>query len=303
MSVFLSVGEVMVQLFEAEHGQWRLGFGGDTLNTAWYARAALPKSWRVSYLTRLGSEQFSDEMERFLIENGIETTYIRREHNRNIGLYAIRHDESGDLNFSYWRGQSAARRLADDPELLARAFDEADVIHVSGITLAILPPAGRTALIGEMRRARAAGKQVSFDPNIRVRLWEDKPTMLGVIMQAGAAATLIFASFADDQAQIGDATPEDCAKRWRAVCKGEVVVKNGSQGVVFADANGVVHFPITPVTPVDTTAAGDSFNAGYLAARMQGQTAAEALTAGHAMALRVLNYEGALIPMAELAAS
>ena len=303
MSVFLSIGEVMVQLFEAGSGQWRLGFGGDTLNTAWYARAALPKAWQVNYFTRLGSEQFSDEMERFLIENGIETTYIRRETNRNIGLYAIRHDEDGELNFSYWRGQSAARRLADDPELLAQAFDAADVIHLSGITLAILPPAGRTLVIGEMRRAKAAGKIVSFDPNIRVRLWEDKPTMLGVIMQASTAATLVFPSFADERDHIGDATPEDCAKRWRAVCKGEVVVKNGANGVVLADADGIRHFPIEPVTPIDTTAAGDSFNAGYLAARLQGQSAADAVAAGHAMALRVLAYQGALIPMAELTAS
>ncbi len=302
MSVFLSVGEVMVQLFEAGNGQWRLGFGGDTLNTAWYARAALPKSWRVSYFTRLGAEQFSDEMERFLIENGIETKHIRREANRNIGLYAIRHDESGDLNFSYWRGQSAARRLADQPEQLTAAFDEAQVIHVSGITLAILPPAGRAALIAEMRRAKAAGKIVSFDPNIRVRLWEDKATMLGFVMQAAAAATVVFASFSDDHIHIGDATQEECCKRWRAVCKGEVVVKDGANGVMLGTDEGITHFPVDPITPIDTTAAGDSFNGGYLAARMQGHSAAEAVSAGHAMALRVLAYQGALVPMAELAA-
>src|SRR5690606_32251786 len=128
----------------------------------------------------------------------------------------------------------------------------------------------------------------SFDPNIRVRLWEDKATMLGFVMQAAAAATIVFASFSDDHIHIGDATQEECCKRWRAVCKGEVVVKDGANGVMLGTDEGITHFPVEPLTPIDTTAAGDSFNGGYLAARMQGHSAAEAVSAGHAMALRVL---------------
>ncbi|MBW8285647.1 MAG: sugar kinase, partial [Rhizobium sp.] len=110
--LFLSIGEAMVELSQAEGGLWRMGFAGDTLNTAWYARACLSADWEVAYFTRLGHDPFSERMQEFLQDSAISTRFIERDPERTVGLYAIElHD--GERSFSYWRGQSAARRLAD----------------------------------------------------------------------------------------------------------------------------------------------------------------------------------------------
>ena len=138
MKRFVAVGECMVELAPDGAG-WQIGIAGDTFNTAWYARALLPAAWSVAYLTSLGADPFSLRALDIMRDNGIATDLVQHHPIRSIGLYAISlHD--GERSVSYWRDSSAARTLADDPDLLEAAFRSADVIHTSGITLAILPP-------------------------------------------------------------------------------------------------------------------------------------------------------------------
>lgn len=301
MNHFLSIGEAMVEVSQAEGDLWRLGFAGDTLNTAWYARVALQDDWQVSYLTRLGNDPFSARMLQFLAQNRIATDHIARDAQRSVGLYAIELHE-GERSFAYWRGQSAARGLADDPALLDRAFGQADAIYLSGITLAILPVAARSALIDRLVAARAEGKITAFDPNIRPALWEDPAVMRDTLTRAARGAGILLPSFDDEAAQFGDADMPACAARWRAAGASEVVVKNGGGPMFLQDKAGTRTVDVARATPVDSTGAGDSFNGGYLAARLQGQDMAAAAQAGHAMSLRVIAHRGALIPMADIMA-
>ncbi len=300
--LILSIGEAMVELSAATGGLWKLGIAGDTLNTAWYLRRLLGDDWRVGYFSRVGTGAFSQRMIDFLAAEGIETGFVGRDPEREIGLYAIALTD-GERSFSYWRDTSAARRLADDPAALAAALDGCRVAYVSGITAAILPEAGRATLCAALAAARHRGTLVAFDPNLRPRLWSGEGAMRAGIEAFAAVSDLVLPSF-DDEAQVfGDADAAATIRRYRRLGAGEVVVKNGGGPMRFAgaDAEGTID-DLTREPAVDTTSAGDSFNAGYLAARLAGAACPAAIRAGHRLSRQVIRHHGALIPEAVAAA-
>lgn len=300
---FLSVGECMIEMASLEHGDFRLGFAGDTMNTAWYARACLARQdWNVAYLTRLGQDVYSDKMLDFFEQNGIDTRLISRHPSRRPGLYLIEITK-GERSFTYWRDQSAAKTLADDRDHLAGVFAAADVIYYSGITMAILDQNGRSNLLSEIGKARAAGKTTVFDPNLRPRLWHSADEMRTVTMQAAGVADILLPSFDDEAEHFGDADLDACANRYLAAGAKTVLVKNGGGPMLFAEQNDrhPIH-AIDRVQPVDTTGAGDSFNGGFLSALLTGAEPDEAIAKGHAVSLQVIMHRGALMPMASLKA-
>ena len=149
-----------------------MGFAGDTFNTAFYARAILPKEMRVAYLTALGDDPFSEKMREFIAGAGVETDRIRSVPVRRPGLYAITLKEA-ERAFTYWRGESAARLLADDAAWLEAALSDAELVYFSGISLAILAPEARARLLAALAERRKAGARIAFDANFRPALWPD----------------------------------------------------------------------------------------------------------------------------------
>lgn len=297
--LILSIGEAMVEMSQAETPEtWRLGIAGDTLNTAWYLRGLLPAPWRVGYVSRVGTGPFSDRMLGFLQDAGIETAHVGRDPAREIGLYAITLT-AGERSFSYWRDTSAARGLADDPAALARALGGARILYLSGITLAILPAEGRAHLMAALERARAGGATVVFDTNLRPRLWPDTASMGAAVQAMAGQADLVLPSFDDEAAHFGDCDPAATCARYLRCGAGQVVVKNAGGPIHFGGATGAgVVEGLARVQPVDTTAAGDSFNAGFLAAMLCGDACADAIRTAHDLSARVIGHRGALVPKA-----
>jgi len=299
MARIISIGEAMVELSAAEQPDlWRLGVAGDTLNTAWYMRRLLPRDWQIDYLTRVGQGEFSQKLLDFLSAEGIGTDHILRDAEREIGLYAISLKD-GERSFAYWRSASAARKLADDAALLTQALDGCKLAYLSGITLAILSPESRQTLMGALDDARAAGTTVVFDPNLRPRLWPDQATMCQAIEAAAAHSDLIMPSYDDESVHFGDADAQATIARYLDAGAKHVVVKNGGGPMAFAGAQGKGDLPdLRPETPIDTTAAGDSFNAGYLSAWLTGADCHASILAGHALSRQVIMHRGALVPAA-----
>lgn len=295
----LSVGEAMVELSASDAPDlWHLGYAGDTLNTAWYLRRLLPRDQAVGYLTRVGTGPFSRRMLDFIAGAGIMTDHIAVDPLREIGLYAIDLAE-GERSFTYWRGDSAARGLADDPVALARAFGAARTVYLSGITVAILPPAGRDALADALDAARRDGVRIVLDPNLRPRLWPDADTMRAQVGRFAGLASLVLPSFDDEAGNFADPDPGHTVARYLDAGAGQVVVKAGGGPIHYGgwwdgDVQGCVG-DLPRAVPVDTTAAGDSFNAGFLAATLDGRPVEDAIRAGHAIGMRVIAARGALV--------
>ena len=189
-----------------------MGFAGDTFNTAWHLRQLRPDV-QTGYCSRVGQDAVSQAMLEMMVSAGIDTEHVGRSADRSVGLYLITLDD-GERSFSYWRGASAARQLAQDPAALARALGETDIAYFSGITVAILDPAGRETLLAAMAFARDAGKIVAFDPNLRPGLWKDTGEMCAAITAAAAVSDMVLPSYDDEAVHFGDRDMAATADRY-----------------------------------------------------------------------------------------
>ncbi|RWG82819.1 MAG: sugar kinase [Mesorhizobium sp.] len=293
-----SIGECMLELSGQSGPNWRMGFAGDTFNTLWALHALSPERPAI-YVSAFGDDPFSRDQIDFFAQNGIGIGNSPIIAGARPGLYAITLT-GAERAFTYWRSDAAARQLASDPAALTKSLENQALVYFSGITLAILEGPARKTLLVAVARARAAGSLVAFDPNYRPRLWPSRETAQAAILEALAVTDIALPTFPDEQMLFGDATPQATAERLGKLV-GEVVVKNGEQPALIAASGaqqtvGAVHV----AAPVDTTGAGDSFNGGYLAARIAGHAPADAARRAHRVAAAVVQVRGALAPFETL---
>jgi len=291
-----SIGECMVELSPRAGGLFALGFGGDTLNTAVYmARLGVA----VDYLTALGDDRFSDRMVASWRAEGVGVDQVRRLPGRLPGLYLIETDARGERHFSYWRDRAPARELfqQDGGAALADAIAGYDLVYLSGISLSLYGDDGRQALFAALDAERARGGRVAFDSNFRPRNWPDGETARAAMKAVLGRTDIALVSFDDERALWSDASPGACARRIQKLGPGEIVVKNaGEAALILSEGSTQSVAPEPGAPPVDTTAAGDSFNAAYLAARLNEAVPLEATRAGHRLAAAVIRHPGAIIP-------
>lgn len=291
-----AVGEAMVELATVGEGLYRRGFAGDTFNTAWHMSQILGATAKVGFTTTVGQDNLSNAFVTQAVDDGLDVSGIGRDADRSMGLYMIELD-GFERSFSYWRKDSAAVALADDKDALAKALNGTGLIHLSGITLAILAPKARTNLFEALSVAREHGSHVSFDPNIRPRLWSSRTEIRETISQALTVTDIALPSFDDEQTHWGDTSPEATIKRFSDAGVREIIVKNGEAPTsLFVD--GAIQELETPVVQdiQDTTGAGDAFNAGYLAARLLGQAPSAAILHAQRLSGEVICHFGARIP-------
>ena len=295
----LIVGEAMLELSGADAPDMpaQLAQGGDTFNTALYL-ARLGQS--VAFATALGTDPYSDAMlERWNAE-GLDTRLVLRHPDRLPGLYAIRTAPDGERSFHYWRDNSAARALFDLPgaDALAAAAETADWLYFSGITLSILPQAGRARLAGMARTVRHGGGRVAFDPNFRPAGWPDPALARSLFLDLAPDIDLVLPSREDEDMLFGPADADSHIARWLEAGAGKVVLKDGPEGCHVAEAGASARRIATEPADrvVDTTGAGDGFNAGLLAALIQGADLPAAAASGHTLARAVVAHPGAIIP-------
>lgn len=299
------IGECMIELrpgitdagYSKSTIDAQIGYGGDTLNVATYlARQGIG----VEYVTMLGDDPLSDWMVQQWRANGVGCELVRREERGLPGMYWIDVDDSGERSFHYWRLESPARRLINDDGRRSRVFEQLrrfDSLYFSGITLSLYHEHARSKLFEFLAAYRQDGGQVCFDNNYRRRQWPDI-TKARAAFEAMYRLTDIAMPTANDERQLfGDATNDEVIERLRSWGIREMVLKRGSKGSVVVDESTAT--PVAPVLVeevVDTTAAGDSFNAGYLAARFGGAGPVDAAKNGSRLAATVVQHRGAIIP-------
>jgi 2-dehydro-3-deoxygluconokinase len=293
----VAIGEVMIEMSRGGDGRFGMACGGDTFNTSVYlARSGID----VAYATALGDDPHSDGILAMAAAEGINTDLVLRVPGRLPGLYMIETDSKGERRFRYWRGEAPARELFELAgwNRIAEAMVGARLIFFSGITLSLYSNTGLGRLFAIIEMARQQGAKVAFDGNFRPHGWKgDLPRARTVIMEALKRADVALPTFDDEAVLWGDPSPEATVERMQAFGIGEIVVKNGPNSALVS-ANGRQEFvaPVEVAEPVDTTAAGDSFNAAYMAARLSGERPAAAASAGHKLAAEKVRHRGAIMP-------
>jgi 2-dehydro-3-deoxygluconokinase len=309
-STVFAIGECMIELQRggmpgagpAAQPTMDYRFGGDTLNAAVYlARLLDPTLARVAYVTGLGTDGMSDEMLAAWQAEGIVTEHVQRLPDRLPGIYLIETEPGGERRFHYWRQASAARHWLEAPGAgtVLLALATARLVYLSGISLAILAPADRELLLTALGQCRAAGGQVVFDNNYRPRLWDSAEVARAVYARALAQADIALLTLDDELALYGPGDAGAAIERARSLGVAEIVIKRGADTcLVWHD--GRLDDVAGPVVRdvVDTTAAGDSFGAAYVAARLAGAEPQDAARAGHRLAGEVIRHRGAIIARA-----
>ena len=300
MKTIALLGECMIELNGQPFGDMRQTYGGDSLNTATYlARVAPPDAVRVHYLTALGDDPLSRGMQARWQADGIDTRYVLTDPARQPGLYLIQLDAAGERTFLYWRNQSAARYLLQHPDWpqLDAALEHFDAIYLSGISLAILPPADRERLTDRLATCAAQGVQIIFDGNYRPALWQDRDETRVTYANLLPHVHLALMTDDDERALWDDANIEATIARLQTAGVKNIIIKRGAEGALYAAGDERIAVAGERVARViDTTSAGDAFNAGYLARYLQGAEPEACCRAGNHLAATVIQHKGAIIP-------
>ncbi|MEM9522774.1 MAG: sugar kinase [Pseudomonadota bacterium] len=292
------IGEAMIELSLRDETPDLAGIGiaGDTLNTAVYLKRAAP-DLAVDYVTRVGTDALSKRIIGFIEDEDVGSSRIGITPDRGPGLYAISTDARGERSFTYWRETSAARTMFQKGEEAdLEILDGTEVMYLSAITLAILSSRARAALLDWItRRRRRSELRVAFDSNYRPRLWEDRITAQRWIESYWRQTDIALPSLDDEQAIFGDLSEDAVIERLLRWGARHGALKRGASGPRSLSGVEIEALPVVSGI-VDTTAAGDSFNGGYLAAHLTGMSEMNALQAGHGLAVRVIRYHGAILP-------
>lgn len=298
---FAAIGECMLELRHLNQHSLAMGFAGDTFNVTLYlARYHRQLNLKVAYVTALGDDSYSNMMLESWQQEGIDTSFVQMLPHKLPGLYLINTDSRGERHFYYYRNQSAAKQLFYSPKIAAieKALHNYDYLYFSGITLAILDAKSQKQLLTLLKKARQKGAKIIFDTNYRPALWTKKTAAQQAIRHALQVTDIALVTYDDEHKLFGDKTPGKTVQRLRRLNVNEIIVKLGERGCLVADEATEQQLVTPPKvkTIIDTTAAGDSFNAAYLGARIKGLTTIQAAELAHQLASTVIQYPGAIIP-------
>jgi 2-dehydro-3-deoxygluconokinase len=292
----VAIGEPLYELNQAPgESIFRPGFGGDTSNAA---VAAARQGAKVAYVTAVGADQFGEAFLDLWQGEGIDVSGVKKSPVAHTGLYFVTHGPAGHV-FSYMRAGSAASRMTPE-DMPADLIRGAKVVHASGISQAISSSAA-DAVFAAFRMARAANVTVSFDTNLRLRLWPLERAR-AMIHAAAGLADILRPSLDDARQLTGLDAPDGIVDFYLGLGPRIVALTCGSEGAIVATRERRERMAPRPAKLVDATGAGDMFTGAFLAEYLRtGDPFAAGRYANVAAALSTEGY-GAVVPMPKRAA-
>jgi len=294
----VSLGEPMIEFNQTGEGGGRLylqGYGGDSSN---FAIAAARQGARVAYVSAVGDDPYGRMLRELWSREGVHHGGVATDAAAYTAIYFVTHDAQGH-HFHFFRSGSAASRLRGE-DLPRALITEARVLHLSGISLAISTTACDTAYAA-IAMARAAGVQVSFDTNLRLKLWPIDRAR-AVMSDVMRRCDICLPSLDDVTAITGLSEPGAIVDHCLALGARVVALKLGAQGAIVASMQERHHIAAHPCTPVDATGAGDTFGGAFVARLVAGDGLVQAgRYAAAAAALSTQGY-GAVEPIPDAAA-
>lgn len=299
------IGECMVELSGQPFSAMQQNYGGDSINTAIYLKKLASDSIKVNYVTAMGDDPLSHALIEKWQQQQLNTDSVLIDPSKQPGLYMIQNDSAGERTFQYWRNDSAAKYLLRHPEFsnVLSMLKTIDAIYLSGISLAILPEQDCNTLLTHLEELAAKGVKIVYDSNYRPALWSNKTHCQITNAKAYALADLALVTLDDENELWGDTSLKSCTQRLHQQGAKELVIKTGADGCQYSKINAdktitVEQFSTKKITNVvDTTAAGDSFNAGFLALWLTGNPISQCAIAGNLLAGQVIQQRGAIVPI------
>ena len=273
MSKMITIGETMAEFVSPQPGYLRymknyeLHAAGAETNVA---IGVCKLGHSASWISRLGKDELGIFIQNSVRAEGVDTTYLKRDPEHNTGVMFKQVLTGRETSMFYYRENSAAANMTPD-DLKPEMFEGADVLHLSGIT-PVLSESCEAMIERAVELAKCAGLKLSFDPNIRRKLWKDRdytPVIKklcdesNILMLGVKEAEVLYGT--TDKGQIADLFFANSEAKYLAI-------KDGGNGAFVADRNGRYAIPPYPCKPVDPTGAGDAFNAGFLCGLMEGRS-------------------------------
>lgn len=287
------LGEPLIEFNRPKEGDgrtWLQGFGGDSQNVA---IAAARQGASAGYVTSLGQDWMGDAFMDLWKAEGVDASRVARHPTAPTGVSFVTHTAAGH-KFDYLRKNSAASLMT--PETLPADYVAgARVLHFSAIGQAISESA-RATCDAALAAARKAGVKVSYDTNLRLRLWE--LDLARRVVDATVARCDIALPSLDDSRQLTGLEDADAiADYYLELGAPLVALKMGSEGSLIATKDGRTRVAPHKVTAVDATGAGDTFDGAFLTRLLAGDDPVSAARyANVAAALSTTGY-GAVTPM------
>ncbi|NNG41780.1 sugar kinase [Pseudoalteromonas sp. NEC-BIFX-2020_002] len=295
MKKIFFLGECMLELRAIDESTLNQSFAGDVYNSAVYLKRCF-NSINSAIVTALGTDAISQKMRHCFVQEQLGTQLVFAHSDKVPGVYYIETDDQGERSFTYWRNDSAARKLIDfyNPTVIDE-LASGDMLFFSGISLAVIEPDTRAIFWQSIHTLKAAGVKVVFDPNYRARLWQSVEETKQQYALAFQCADITLPGVEDLHALYGVDSVEDVLAHLSDYDINEVVIKNGPESVLTMVDGQLQRHTITPVdNVVDTTSAGDAFNGVYLGARLSGLPVCEAVSKAAKAAAVVIQQPGAI---------